>query len=186
MRIISGNLKGKKISLPINKKTRPLRDLVKESIFNLLNHSKKIDFDIFDSNILDLFSGCGSFGIECISRGAKKITFIENYIDAFKILEKNISSLNISNKAHIINQSCFDYFRTRSQPVEKFDLIFLDPPFREKNINVLLEDILKKDYLTKKGLIILHRHRKDDVLISKKLQIIEMRNYGISKIIFGR
>ena len=78
MRIIGGNLKGKKILMPVDNNTRPLRDLVKESIFNLLVHSKKIKFEIQNSQVLDLFSGSGSFGLECISRGANSVTFFEN------------------------------------------------------------------------------------------------------------
>ena len=88
MRVISGNLKGKKISLPDDKKTRPLRDLVKESIFNLIEHSNKFSLKLDNANILDLFSGTGSFGIECISRNAQKVTFVENYDLALKILKK--------------------------------------------------------------------------------------------------
>ena len=95
MRIISGNFKGRKIFLPNDKHTRPLRDLVKESIFNLLEHSNKINFKIKNAFILDLFSGSGSFGFECISRGAKKVIFVENHLEALKILNKNISQLNI-------------------------------------------------------------------------------------------
>ena len=89
MRIISGIFRGKKILQPIDIKTRPLKDMVKESIFNILKHSKKINFQIENSNILDLFSGTGSFGFECISRGARKITFVEYHRDAIKILRKN-------------------------------------------------------------------------------------------------
>ena len=88
MRIISGSFKGKKILQPIDKLTRPLRDMVKESIFNLLRHSNKISLNIEMSNVLDLFSGSGSFGLECISRGAKAVTFIENYPKAINILKK--------------------------------------------------------------------------------------------------
>ena len=88
MRIIGGYYRGKKIILPIDKKTRPLRDIVKESIFNLIEHSKKIDIKIKDSYVLDLFAGSGSFGIECISRGARKVTFIENYSKILNILKK--------------------------------------------------------------------------------------------------
>ena len=95
MRIIGGVLKGKKISLPSNKSTRPLKDLVKESIFNILDHSNKFDLTIKNSNILDLFSGTGSFGFECISRGSKKITFIENYDEALKILKKILIILKL-------------------------------------------------------------------------------------------
>ena len=88
MRIISGNFKGKKIIFPKNKKTRPLRDIVKESIFNLIENSNKFNIKIQNSNILDLFSGSGSFGLECISRGAKKVTFVENNFDTLMVLKK--------------------------------------------------------------------------------------------------
>ena len=79
MRIISGTFRGKKILEPKDIKTRPLKDLTKESIFNILNHSNKFKIDLEDSSILDLFSGVGSFGIECLSRGVKSVIFIENY-----------------------------------------------------------------------------------------------------------
>ena len=91
MRIIGGRNKGKKIYLPIDKNTRPLRDLVKESIFNLIEHSNKFNVTIQNSIVLDLFSGTGSFGLECHSRGAKLITFVENYVRILDVLKKNIS-----------------------------------------------------------------------------------------------
>ena len=74
MRIISGIAKGKKILTPVDKKTRPLRDMVRESIFNILNHSDLLKFKLDKCTVLDLFSGVGSFGLEAISRGAKKKT----------------------------------------------------------------------------------------------------------------
>ena len=77
MRIITGNLKGKKILFPNDKSTRPLRDMVKESIFNLIENSNKYSLKVEQSNILDLFAGSGSFGFECISRGAKKVAFFD-------------------------------------------------------------------------------------------------------------
>ena len=76
MRIIGGIYRGKKITLPEDKKTRPLKDIVKESIFNLIEHSNKFKIEIKNSLVLDLFAGSGSFGLECISRGAKKVVFI--------------------------------------------------------------------------------------------------------------
>ena len=84
MRVIGGYLKGKKILLPIDKTTRPLKDMVRQSIFNILEHSKNEYINIKNSNILDLFSGTGSFGIECISRGAKKVIFFENNQNSIK------------------------------------------------------------------------------------------------------
>ena len=97
MRIIAGKFKGKKLFLPKDKNTRPLKDLVKESIFNLLEHSVQIKKKIKDASVLDLFSGSGSFGLECISRESKDVYFFENYSPAIKILKKNILSLNQIN-----------------------------------------------------------------------------------------
>ena len=88
MRVISGYFKGKKILTPNDDKTRPLKDLTKESIFNIINHSNKFKINFSNSFILDLFSGVGSFGIECLSRGAKKVIFIENYPGVLHLLKK--------------------------------------------------------------------------------------------------
>ena len=85
MRIIAGTFRGKKILEPKDIKTRPLKDLTKESIFNILNHSNKFKVDLENSNILDLFSGVGSFGIECLSRGAKYVVFTEKYNGVFEL-----------------------------------------------------------------------------------------------------
>ena len=88
MRIISGEFKGKKIIEPKDIKTRPLKDLVKESIFNIIHHTNKFKINLKNSNILDLFSGIGSFGIECLSRGVNYVTFVENYKGVLPILKK--------------------------------------------------------------------------------------------------
>ena len=88
MRIIGGNFKNKKLYFPKNLSTRPLKDNVKENIFNILSHSNLIDFKFKNSNILDLYSGSGSFGLECISRGASNIFFVENDSIALKFLKK--------------------------------------------------------------------------------------------------
>ena len=98
MRIISGNLKGRKIRQPDNKNTRPLKDLTKESIFNILQHTNLVNFNFERSEVLDIFSGVGSFGLECISRGAKNVIFCENYKSTIKILKKNIQNFNCEKK----------------------------------------------------------------------------------------
>ena len=185
MRIIGGNFKGKRILLPSDKNTRPLRDLVKESIFNLLNHSNKLNFEIKDSKILDLFSGTGSFGLECISRGAQKVTFVENYTEILRILKKNILNLNVDKNSEIIEENCFNYFKSNNLPQNEFDLIFIDSPFKEKKINYLIDIIKENKILRQNGILILHRHKKDNIEISQNLKILDQRNYGLSKIILG-
>ena len=101
MRIISGSFKGKKILEPKNKETRPLKDLTKESIFNIIKHSNKFKITLNNSSILDLFSGVGSFGLECLSRGVKEVFFIENYTSVLPILEKNLNNLKSVNNYRV-------------------------------------------------------------------------------------
>ena len=185
MRIIGGKNKGKKIFLPVDKNTRPLRDMVKESIFNLIEHSNKFNISISNSIVLDLFSGSGSFGLECISRGAKFITFVENYVHALGILKKNISMMGALPFSEIIEDNCFELINEKKIFSKTFDIIFLDPPYKYKNINVLIEQIIEKKILKKTGIILIHRHKKDDIEITSKLKILDSRKYGISKIIIG-
>ena len=185
MRIIGGKNKGKKIFLPVDKNTRPLRDMVKESIFNLIEHSNKFNISISNSIVLDLFSGSGSFGLECLSRGAKFITFVENYVHALGILKKNISMMNAVPFSEKIEKNCFELIDEKKISSKTFDIIFLDPPYKYKNINFLIEQIIKKKILKKTGIILIHRHKKDDIEITSKLNILDSRKYGISKIIIG-
>ena len=185
MRIISGKFKGKKIDFPTDKVTRPLRDLVRESIFNLIKHSNKIPVDVEESVVLDLFSGSGSFGLEAISRGAKKCIFVENYLGALTVLKINIKNLKCESYCNISNLNSFNYVENLQKSKFKLDIVFLDPPYKEKKINVLINEILKKKILSENGIIIIHRHKKDDIKLTEKLNILETRFYGISKITFA-
>ena len=183
MRIIAGDFRGKKILQPKDKFTRPLKDLTKESIFNIINHSNLININLKKSNILDLFSGVGSFGLECISRGALTVTFFENYINTIKILKLNVSSMNIQKKIKIIEKNIFDEGSLESLN-QKFEIIFIDPPFKEKKLNFLLKKIYKLKILEKNGLIIIHRHKKEEDKFPEEYKIIKEKTYGISKLIF--
>ena len=183
MRIISGSFKGKRILEPKDKQTRPLKDLTKESIFNIITHSNKFKIDFNNSTVLDLFSGVGSFGLECLSRGVKEVFFIENYIGVLPILEKNLSNLKTVNNYKIIKKNIYkdDVFKKFEN---KFDIIFLDPPYKDKNINIVFEKITDLKILKKDCIIILHRHKKEEDVFPKNFKIIEQKKYGISKIIF--
>ena len=184
MRIISGNFKGKKILEPFDNETRPLKDLTKESIFNILNHSNKFKVEIKDSIILDLFSGVGSFGLECLSRGAKHVTFVEKYRRVLPVLKKNLSNLNIDEKYQVIENDLFEKSGF-NEISDKFDIIFLDPPYKEKKLEILINTIVNENILKKNGIVIIHRHKKENDNLTNIFKIIEEKKYGISKIIFG-
>ena len=128
MRVISGKFKKKKILLPDPKITIPLRDYVKESLFNLLTHTKSLNFEFDKGIVLDIFSGSGSFGIECLSRGSERAIFIEKNKDTLSILKKNINNFLLNNQCGIIFD---DFLKINLNEVlkENVNLIFLDPPF---------------------------------------------------------
>ena len=122
MRIISGALKGRSLKYLKNSNTRPLKDSVRENIFNILKHSNLVKVKIENSNILDLYSGIGSFGIECISRGANKATFIEKDMNATNVLKDNLNKLSIISKSKIHNNKIEDILKKNIN--EKFHIFF--------------------------------------------------------------
>ena len=184
MRIIGGKFKGKKLLGPKDKETRPLKDLTKESIFNIINHSNKFSININKALILDLFSGVGSFGIECLSQGAKNVTFIEKYNGVLPVLKKNLDNLVSIKNYKIIEKDILDKFDFNKFE-NKFNIIFLDPPYKEKALEKLLTLIIENKILKNKGIIIIHRHKKENDIFPKNFNIIDEKKYGISKIIFG-
>ena len=184
MRIISGIFKGKSISFLKSKITRPLKDSVKENIFNIINHSNLLKIKLDDANILDLYSGTGSFGIECISRGARGVTFVEKDNYAIEILNKNLIMLSIKEKTLIIKDRIENYLNTKKK--EKFDIIFLDPPFAENEFINEIKLIKKNKVYSKNHLIIIHRESKSQDDLNGILKPLIVKKYSRSKIIFGK
>ena len=172
MRIISGFFKGKKILTPKDKYTRPLKDLTKESIFNIINHSNKLKINLNNAYVLDLFSGVGSFGLECLSRGAKEVIFIENYKGVLPILKKNLANFKTINNFQVLEKDIYNE-RVFINLSNRFDIIFLDPPYKDKNINKIFDNIEKSEVLNNGGIIILHRHKNEKEIFSKKFKKIE-------------
>ena len=184
MRIINGKFKGKKLLEPKDKETRPLKNLTKESIFNIINHSNKFSIDIKKAYVLDVFSGIGSFGIECLSQGANHVTFIEKYEGVLPILKNNLNNLKSEINYEIIESDILNKFEFKSLNL-RYDVIFLDPPYREKALENILNIIIENKILKDNGIIIIHRHKKEIDKFPKNFHLIDEKKYGISKIIFG-
>jgi 16S rRNA (guanine966-N2)-methyltransferase len=183
MRIIGGTLKRKRILYLESKNTRPLRDAVKESIFNVINHSKLINIVIDNSNVLDMYSGIGSFGVECISRKAKSVTFVESDKDALRILNKNLKNLSILDKSKIFNNTVEKFLD--NSPLTKFDIFFFDPPFKDSKYIDNIRRIKDMRLYNKKNLIIIHRDKKSIETFEGIFNSILTKQHGRSKITFG-
>ena len=184
MRIISGKFKGKIIKYLKNNTTRPLRDSVKENIFNLLIHSKILNIKIEQASILDLYSGVGSFGIECISRGAKKVTFVENDSVANETIRKNLNYLLILEKSKVFKENVNNFLKRNIN--EKYNIFFFDPPYADKDfINNL--DLIKRNRLFQKNhIVIIHRDKKSNDNFKDLIKAILVKEYGRSKVFFGQ
>ena len=159
MRIIGGSLKKRKISFINSSNTRPLRDIVRENIFNLISHSNKISVDLQQCIVLDLYSGVGSFGLETLSRGAIKVDFVEKNSDTLKILKKNIKSLSLQDKTEVYPIDVERFFQILKIDY-KYNIIFLDPPYAEDNFQKILSLIIKAKIYNKNNLLIIHRENK--------------------------
>ena len=151
MRIISGEFKGRLINVPKSELIRPTTDRVRETLFNLL--SNQLDFT--GILVADLYSGSGSLGLECISRGAGEVHFVEKNYVIYKNLEENISSLNVNDKCRIYKMSAVKFSSMTNH--YKYDLIIADPPFFKDDIYGAVKNLFSNGFLKKDGLIIIER-----------------------------
>ncbi len=184
MRVISGKFKGKKLFEPKDKETRPLKDLTKESIFNIIDHSNKFQVNINKATVLDLFSGVGSFGIECLSRGASHVTFVEKYKKVLPILKKNLINLKSGISYEIIESDILSNFNVKNFK-QNYDIIFFDPPYKVQVLENILDSVIENRLLKPNGIIIIHRHKREIDIFPKNFHLIDEKKYGISKILFG-
>lgn len=145
MRVISGTAGGRRLKELQGMDTRPTTDKVKESLFNI------IQFEIEGRKVLDLFGGTGQLGIEALSRGAEHCTFVEQRRDAVALIRENVKYCDLQNQARIVQGESLSFLTTCR---EKFDVIFLDPPYQTDLLDRSLELITKFDILNEHGIII--------------------------------
>ena len=168
MRIISGLLKGRKITPPSGIKSRPTTDFAKEGLFNILNN----EFEYEGKNILDLFAGTGSISFEFISRGVELVWCVEKDRKSAAFIQR-FSEINQLENIKIIKANVFSFLRHCKI---NFDLIFADPPYAMPNLSELPDKIFRSNLLTEKGLVIIEHGPDTD--FSKSLHFKFHRNYG--------
>ena len=168
MRIISGKYKGKKLNGFNIEGTRPTMDRVKESLFGM------IQTYIHSSIVLDLFAGSGALGLEAVSNGAKECYLIDNNIEAIKTIKEN--SQNFEETLNIIH---IDYKKFLKTTDKKFDIIFLDPPYKENQLDKSLRIIEERDLLNENGIVICEYEIGEP---HTNLELIKEKSYGPKKI----
>ena len=179
LRIIAGELKGRKLRSVRGTKTRPTADRIREAIFNILA------FQIQDSTVLDLFAGTGALGIEALSRGAESVVFADVDNDSISVLQENIKSLSLESRTKIIrwdltrNLNCLGSWRSA------FNLIFMDPPYNKNIIGPTLLNLHSGQSMEKGAQIIVEHSYLEPILKRQlPLKISDQRRYGKTLVSF--
>ena len=183
MRVISGTARGKKLNSLEGLETRPTLDRVKEAVFNILQ------FNIKEANVLDLFSGSGSLGIEALSRDANWAVFCDNSNKAINIVKDNLEATRLINKSEILNKDYIEAIKKLSKESKKFDIIFLDPPYKTDYVIKSINYILEYKILAEDGIIVVETDDKNKIIEienNKDLEVYDTRKYGIVYVVFIR
>ena len=176
MRIIGGKHRGRKLAEFKGDEIRPTADRVKESLFNILSTRTA------ESKVLDLFCGSGSLGLESLSRGAKSVHFNDLSRDSLAVLKKNIEAVGERDNCKITN---LDYLACLSSAAEKYDLIFIDPPYAKEYGVPALEIIANRRLLTEDGIAVYERDRAFSGEV-EGLEKFDERKYGKTYLSFFR
>lgn len=145
MRVITGTARGKRLRELPGLDTRPTTDRVKEGLFNI------IQFDVEGRRVLDLFAGTGQLGIEALSRGACRCDFVDQALAAVKVVRENLRSCGLERQAAVYQRDFLDFLKGTQ---EKYDLVFLDPPYASGDLERALEYIAEIDIVSRNGIII--------------------------------
>lgn len=173
IRIIGGEYKSRLIAMPKGVDIRPTQDKVREALFNILGN-------INDRKALELFAGTGAFGIEAISRGANSVTFVDNNFRCCKTIRANLESLGVNeSKYNIIKTNALSAVPMLAKADEKFDIIFLDPPYYKELAKKCLININDYDIVSPIGLVIVEHFKKDALDVElERFVFVDERRYG--------
>ena len=173
MRIISGEFRSRRLVFPKNKKTRPMTDRAKEVIFDILGET------IVGTQVLDLFAGSGSLGLEALSRGAGHVTFVESGSWAKKSIWENLKNLGLEERALFLNQDIFRSLPMLQKRGKTFTLIFLDPPYNQGLVKKTLNLLDRSDIVTPLTQLIVHRSRQEKLPETlQRLKVLREKQIG--------
>lgn len=181
MRVIGGKFKGLKLMPPNDLGIRPTSDRLKEALFSILD-SKKYNINIHNSSVIDICSGTGALGIEALSRGAKKVCFIDKDIKSIRIIQKNTSKLNINHEDKIFIKIIKDEVTKALQKIDSiYDIVLIDPPYNTNIINETLQD-LKNYNLIKTHSYIFAESSNAEIFDFNGYELLDTKKYGKSKL----
>lgn len=179
IRIIGGELKGRKLVTVAGKETRPTSDRVRESIFDILGDTVR------DACILDLYAGTGAMGIEALSRGAKLVFFAEDHKAALAALAKNIKKCSLENKTHTIKWNILDNLNILRSHSPAFDVVFIDPPYNQGMIQPTLTHLARSQCLVNGAQLAIEHSLREPIPENRPgFEMTDQRRYGKTLVSF--
>ncbi len=179
MRVIGGEARGRKLAVLKGRATRPTTDRVRESLFSILGEK------VIGAEVLDLFAGAGSLGIEDLSRGAGKAVFVDRKSGCARTIRRNLETLGFKERAEVYGQETNKAIKFLARRGRKFGLIFLDPPYRSDLAEGALQELTSSNIIDDGAIVVIEHHRKR--VIPEKvgsLKLVREEQYGDTKLSF--
>ncbi len=180
MRIIAGRCRGTQLLAPRGMDTRPTQDKVKESLFSM------IQMDIPGAQVLDLFGGSGALALESISRGAESAVVVDKSREALDCIRKNVQKLRMEDEVCILNSDWTQALVKCKMDGRKFDLVFLDPPYRLTELDEMCQKIMQNGLLLPSAMLVLEHRTGISLDMPREFQLEKERTYGDTQIHFFR
>ncbi len=179
MRVIAGKARGHRLKSPEDMDIRPTSDRVKESVFNMIQSR------LIDGVVVDLFSGTGNLGIEALSRGAKKVYFVDKSKKSTEIIRFNLEKTRLSEGAVIMNQDAVSGILKLVNQQVRADIILMDPPYGKGLLVPVMEAIVANGLLSRQGMIVVEHAREDTIKDEiRGLDNVRKKDYGNTSVSF--
>jgi 16S rRNA (guanine966-N2)-methyltransferase len=178
MRVIGGELKGRRLIVPAGRRIRPTSDRVREAIFDILGPVWTFH------RVLDLFAGTGSLGIEALSRGAPEAVFVEQGKGGLTVLRRNLKALGLKSRAWVLPLAVKRGIAVLGERGEVFDLIFMDPPYGKGLVGKTLKEIIQRGIIAPSAVIVAELSPREEIILPEGLNISQQRRYGDTTLSF--
>lgn len=184
MRVISGTARGRRLLSPKSSRVRPTADRVKESLFNIL---QVVAGDLAGSRVLDIFAGTGNLGIEALSRGAALALFIDSHKESALLVEKNLRLLGFADRGRVLEREALAALRSLEKREAPFQLVFIDPPYRQGLAQQVLEYLAGSSLLDENSLVVAEVFSREELPTAfGPLREFDRRVYGDTALAFFR
>lgn len=183
MRIVGGELKGRRLQAPADGRVRPTSDRVREALFNVLAHGHFGDFSLKNARVLDLFAGTGALGLEALSRGGSFTLFVDEDATSRGLIRTNAEDLGVTGRTKIYRRDATRLGPRNASAGPAFDLVFIDPPYGKGLGEKALTELLAGDWLSPHSVVVLEEDKATDLSVPAGFEELDRRTYATTQIL---